>query len=75
MEELHTFDDKVYNPSTSLLKNDPEPVVLTPRVHSTGKPVFDTQDSRTDTRHSIPKSIRGIDAYRMIQDPMYIRQK
>ena len=64
VEELHTFDDKVYNPSTSLLKNDPEPVVLTPRIHSTGRPVLDTQDSRTDTRHSIPKSIRGIDAYR-----------
>ena len=30
--------------------------------HSTGKPVLGTQDPRTDKRHSIPKSIRWIDA-------------
>ena len=56
VEELHTYDNKVYTPSTSLLKpkDDPEPVVLTPRINSTRKPVPGTQDSRKDKRDSIP---------------------
>ena len=56
VEELHTFDNKVYTPSTSFLKpkDDPEPVVLTPWINSTGKPALCTQDSRNIKRDSIP---------------------
>ena len=65
VEELHTYDNKVYTPSTSLLKpkDDPEPVVLTPRINSTRKPVHGTQDSRKDKRDSIPDGTWVIGAY------------
>ena len=64
VDELHTLNDKVYNPSASLLKKDPEPVVWTPWIHSTRKPVLDTLESRSDSRDSIPYSIRRADAYK-----------
>ena len=56
VEELHTYDNEVDTPSTSFLKpkDDPEPVVLTPWIKSTGKPAPGTQDSRKDQRDSIP---------------------
>ena len=47
------------------LKKDPEPVVLISRIHSTGKSVLGTQDSRSDIRDNIPESIRGTDACRI----------
>ena len=58
-------DNKVYTPGTSLLKpkDDPEPVVLTPRINSTGKPVPGTQDSRKDKRDNIPDGTWVISAY------------
>ena len=65
VEELHTYDNKVYTPSTSFLtpKDDPEPVVLTPRINSTGKPVPGTQDSRKDKRDGIPDGTCVTGAY------------
>ena len=65
MDELHSYDNKVNTPSTSLLKpkDDPQPVVLTPRINSTGKPVPGTQDSHKVKRDSIPDGTWVTGAY------------
>ena len=78
VNELHSYDSEIFNPSSSLLKprNDPEHVVMAPETPCTGRPVRGRQDSERNERDSDPARTRGGEPVhtRTIQSPWYIYQ-
>ena len=72
MDQLHSFDNEIYTPGTSLLKpkNDSEHVVMALETPSTGTRVHGKQDSERKERDSDLACTRRSGAYRNDSESM-----